>query len=98
LRQFQLEPDTLFQAFIRTGREVIPSPEQLLAYAQEAIFMAKEGQLTLFAHELEEFIGWMQASGFPAMHHSRTFEEAYQPAYRVVAWDLLPPDWLAIPL
>ena len=35
------------------------------------------------------FFDNMARNGYPAIHHSATFRDAYRPAYRVVAIDLL---------
>ena len=40
---------------------------------------------------------WMKSDGFPPVHHSRSYEAAYRPAYRVVAVTFLP-EALTAPL
>jgi hypothetical protein len=39
----------------------------------------------LFLTDLETFTAWLNEQGFPPVHHSETYRNAYRPAYRLVA-------------
>lgn len=47
------------------------------------------------AKAVAECAARMKPLGFPAVHHSRTFEAEYRPAYRVVAVSFFPEGLLA---
>jgi hypothetical protein len=91
--QSPLEP--LLQAYIRTSREVSPSPERLEEYAAVAILLAGEGMLPFSRGLVANFMADMRARNFPAVHHSVRYRQLYQPAYRVVLRDLLPKEVIA---
>jgi hypothetical protein len=38
--------------------------------------------------ELETFTSWLKEKGFPAVHHSESYQSLYRPAYRLVAADI----------
>lgn len=41
----------------------------------------------LAPQEVESFTSWLEANGFPAVHHSERYRSLYHPAYRLVAAD-----------
>lgn len=88
--QSPLEP--LLQAFIRTSREVPPSPRLLVEYAADAVLLAGEGMLPFSRGLVASFMADMRARNFPAVHHSLRYSQLYHPAYRVVSRDLLPQE------
>ncbi|MFH1844987.1 MAG: hypothetical protein ABIF77_17495 [bacterium] len=45
------------------------------------------------ATELAEFTRQVESAGWPAVHHSNSYETRWSPHYRVVALELLPPSW-----
>ena len=78
------DPEELLYAFVATAEAVHPDQQQM----GEAIAVVVKwlrsnhqervaGDLTRLGHELE-------AKGYPAIHHSEAYVEAYKPAYRVV--------------
>ena len=79
-----LAPETLARLFCLSAKK-----EDGLASLEAKLEVAKElvanGDLPLdgedFSRKLE---AWRQA-GYPALHHSDAFREAYRPAYRVIA-------------
>ena len=79
-----LAPETLARLFCLSAKK-----EDGLASLEAKLEVAKElvanGDLPLdgedFSRKLE---AWRQA-GYPALHHSNAFREAYRPAYRVIA-------------
>lgn len=83
-------PEDLLQAFVQTANTYHGSKEQLRAYWQTAETMAEAGDLPFPPDTMAVFIARMAEAGYPAVHHSDAYNEAYHPAYRVVAVDLLP--------
>jgi hypothetical protein len=91
----RLRQESLLLAFIRTPKEVPPSVDSFGGYAAAAAQLAQEGRLAFTDSRLAAYLSEMQASGFPAVHHSQGYARLYRPAYRVVAWDLLPEEIMA---
>ena len=93
LRPFTLRHinnEVLLQSFIQTGTLFPPAPARLTSFAKLACQLAQEGVMSFRAEQLAQYIAEMQASGFPAVHHSQRYTQAYSPAYRVIAQELLP--------
>ncbi len=88
----RLEREFLLQAFIRTAAIVHPSPELLIEFGMIAIELTKDGLLPFSEGQLIEYLAGMHHSGFPAVHHSARYKQLYQPAYRIVARELLPKE------
>ena len=80
----------LLNAFIQTANEYRGTTEGLQLYGLYAQRMAEEGGLPFERAELASFFDRMEAKGFPAVHHSSAYEEAYHPAYRVILYEYLP--------
>lgn len=76
---------TLLQAFVRTATGYCASPDVIGRYAECAIALAVEGQLPWLADEITHFLARRREEGWPVMPHSKTYREAYRPAYRVIA-------------
>ena len=91
-QQFKAEP--LLQAFIRTARAISPSKERLIEYASIATQLAREGQLPFKDAHMHAYFDQMRVAQFPAAHHSNRYEKLYHPAYRVVARELLPKEFI----
>ena len=82
-------PDSLLNAFVRTAQEATRDTAQL-SCALEAVRQMTAGHETSWpADSVDRLFGEARAAGYPAMHHSETFESAYHPAYRVVAVTLV---------
>jgi hypothetical protein len=77
--------ETLLEAFIRTANEYRGDKPRLENYLGHALQLAREGRLPVAAKQLETLVESLRQDGYPAVHHSRVYEEAYHPAYRVVA-------------
>ncbi len=76
--------DQLLDAFIASavqGRGTVRRMKVVLRLAVSYVQCAGRGEL---APELAELSAEMAAAGYPAIHHSDAYLEAYQPAYRVV--------------
>jgi hypothetical protein len=83
-------PDSLLDAFVKTANEYCGSEEMLRQNWAYARRLAGEGQLPFNLKEMDKFLGEMEKKGFPAVHHSAVYEEAYRPAYRVVGAIYIP--------
>jgi hypothetical protein len=84
------DPSVLLQAFIKTANEFHGDHENIRRYWAYAGQMASEGELAFEPSSMEVFFSRMEKEHFPAVHHSMVYEEAYHPAYRVVALAYLP--------
>ena len=84
------DPDSLLVAFMKTATEVRGSVKILYRNWAYARRMASEGRLPFKIEEMDVFLAGMEAEGFPAVRHSAVYEEAYRPAYRVVASIYIP--------
>ena len=85
------DPEALLEAFIHTASAHRGTSAELRGYWRVAEQMAKEGQLPFNEEQLRNFFERMEAANLPAVHHSDAYEQAYWPAYRVIARELL--DW-----
>ena len=78
-------PEILAEYFClsaRTEPEGKATLTEKIAVARELI---ASGEIPLSLSEFDELHAKWQAAGYPAVHHSDTFREAYHPAYRVIA-------------
>ena len=79
-----LSPDTLAVMFYLSARPVEDGRERLAFKLSVLRDMAREGRFTFSSESLEAAISEWESLGYPAIHHSATFRECYNPAYRVV--------------
>lgn len=93
LRPFQAsqgDPDQLAAAFVRTA--ALPLDTTALTCALGTMrSMAEAGRLPWTAVEVADYLDARRREGYPAVHHSSAFRDAYRPAYRVIALEFLPP-------
>lgn len=89
-----IDAELLLQAFILTGTRIPASADVLFEYAEQAVNLAENGSLPFGSEEIHRYIHSLRTLGFPAIHHSKRFINEYSPAYRVVAFDLLPEEIL----
>ncbi len=80
-----LRPETLTRLFCLSAQEVPEGKAQLEQTLAIAAQMVKDGTLPLDAQEFDRALAQWRAAGFPAVHHSQAFRQAYAPAYRVIA-------------
>jgi hypothetical protein len=80
-----LDPEMLLEAFLRTALEFHGSRPLLEGGLADAAELAGEGLIGLDPAEIGLLAARMEASGFPAVHHSDIYVIEYRPAYRVVA-------------
>lgn len=83
-------PDLLVKKFILTANEYRGSLDTLKRYFSIARRMIKRNQLPLDLDKFNRLTAEMEPKNFPAIHHSKTYEEEYNPAYRVIASKYLP--------
>ena len=83
-------PEKLFQAFLLTAKRKWGASSLLLHYWESFVQLAELGETPLQSGLLNSFMIEMAANGFPAVHHSQTYSQAYQPSYRVIAGEYLP--------
>ena len=83
------ETDLLLDAFVRTAEEVSGDPLALESYCERAVELARENLLPFSPSELEAHFAALKRIGYPAVHHSKSYADAYRPAYRVVLRELL---------
>jgi hypothetical protein len=76
--------ELLIHAFLRTANEFRGSWKRLEDYRELISGMAMDGELTRGLLEIDSYLLEMRDSGYPAVHHSKKYTEAYRPAYRVV--------------
>ena len=82
-------PDKLLDAFVATAQVYEGSTDRLERLWGHLESMAAAGGIDFELDQLEAFLAEMRSLGFPAVRHSNTYRELYQPAYRVVLRELL---------
>jgi len=81
--------DHLLEAFVQTAEQYSGDTATLDEYCQSAVDLTREGALPFSPSELQARFAELKRQGYPAVHHSEAYREAYEPAYRVVLRDLL---------
>ncbi|MDX2438570.1 MAG: hypothetical protein QNL88_16170 [Acidobacteriota bacterium] len=78
------DTDVLLETFVATANAVHGDPQQMGVALDLAVrWLPSEGKKDL-SHELQQFAREMKQKGYPAVHHSAAYVQAYQPAYRVI--------------
>ena len=83
------DPDKLHRAFVETANTYPASPDKLAKFCNCLGDLATAGGIPFAREAVLAYFGKIARDGYPAIHHSETFHQAYRPAYRVVAVDLL---------
>jgi hypothetical protein len=81
--------DDLNRAFVETANSYPPSPEKLGKFCGCLGDLAGAGGIPFAQQEVVAYFDCIAQAGFPVVHHSKTYTDAYKPAYRVVAIDYL---------
>jgi hypothetical protein len=81
--------EALLRGFIDTANSYPASPEKLQKFCGCLGDLAAAGGIPFARDEVVDYFAKVSRDGYPAIHHSEAFRNAYQPAYRVVAIDLL---------
>ena len=70
-------------------KRLLPALEQLVTgLLDNAVAALEAGGHADLATALSELAAELAPEGYPAIHHSQSFRDAYQPAYRVVVAEL----------
>ncbi len=88
--------EQLLDAFLHTAHEFHGSAPRLESYGRNAAQEVTKGVFPFSTEDVAAYMGQMKENGFPAVHHSPSFEAEYRPAYRVVARDFLPADLIPV--
>ncbi len=83
--------DALADAFVQTAQRFSASPEKLAKFCGCLGDLADAGGIPFGREQVSGYFDAIAAQGYPAVRHSDAYRAAYQPAYRVVLLDLLPP-------
>lgn len=82
--------DSLLASFLRSAGAIRQDTVKLVRYLAVGESMAREGGLPFGVTAWRDLIDGQQRGGYPAVHHSPSYEMAYHPAYRVVQGGLVP--------
>jgi len=77
-------PRRLFGIFVRSAKDFLSDRDRLIRYWKFLVEMTKSGEIPFSKDDLEDFWIDVERKGFPAVHHTKAYAEANQPAYRVV--------------
>jgi hypothetical protein len=83
------DPEKILRAFVQTANQWRGSQVKLKEYGKRAVQLAKSGSIPLSGEVIQDWFGDMQIQGYPAVHHSKIYQQLYHPAYRVVARQFL---------
>ncbi len=77
-------PDSLLNAFVRTAQVSARDTVQLACALDVVRQLVADHEIGWSTDSVERLFREAAMAGYPAMHHSASFEAAYHPAYRVV--------------
>lgn len=83
-------PDTLVNLFVATAQTASPDTTELACALGALDSLARRGSVPWPGTAVNQLISTERAAGYPAVHHSKAYEAAVHPAYRVVALPLIP--------
>lgn len=81
--------DELHRALIETAKNYPASPEKLARFCGCLGDLAAAGGIPFAQQDVIEYFDKIAGAGYPVVHHSQAYRDAYQPAYRIVALDYL---------
>lgn len=79
------DPGKLLDAFVATAGDVHSEPRQMDETIEVVAKWLRSDDRKQLAGDLERLGRKLAEKGYPAIHHSETYREAYSPAYRVVS-------------
>lgn len=86
----ELDLTQLLEVCLQTARRKWGTPEELRSLWESLCNSYSQHKFGVFsAREMDEFTAWLASHDYPAVHHSQAYRQAYQPAYRLVAADLV---------
>lgn len=75
----------LVEACLETARHQWGTLDELQAAWSVFVRLCQQGQWpSLFLPDVMAFTRWLEKSGFPSVHHSESYRNAYRPAYRLI--------------
>jgi hypothetical protein len=83
------ESDRLFQVFLASSDFISPRRDRLRSLWSSFVERVEDGHLDFGKIEVERTDRWLREHDFPPLSHSDIYREAYHPAYRVCATELL---------
>jgi hypothetical protein len=81
--------DDLNRVFVETANSYTPSRERLEKFCGCLGDLAGAGRIPFEQQEVVAYFDRIAQASYPVVHHSRTYTDAYKPAYRVVDVTLL---------
>ena len=82
-------PDELHRAFVATANSYPASPDKLAKFCGCLGDLAGSGGIPFARDQVLAYFDRIKQASYPVVHHSKTYTDAYKPAYRVVAMDYL---------
>jgi hypothetical protein len=82
--------DELLEAFVKTAQSYLPSIDRLERFCGCVGDLAAQGRIPFSRDQAVDYLAGLAAAGYPVVRHSKSYRDAYRPAYRVVALDCLP--------
>ncbi len=86
LRSFKArggDPDRLLAACLAAARMPWGPPSELAAIWTDVAQVRRAGHWPQLG-DVTALCAWLAANGYPAVHHSAQYREAYRPAYRLI--------------
>lgn len=84
----------LGDAFLRSAAIHKGSLESFLGKLDILTRLTEEGVFSFSAAQLDAYLNEYAKAGYPAVSHSQTYRDTYQPAYRIVLEEFLLPEFL----
>ena len=85
----EVTPEVMAKYFCLSAKIEPDGKEKLLEKIAVARELILDGTIALSLSDFDELHERWREAGYPAIHHSETFREAYHPAYRVIANEYL---------
>ena len=80
----------LADAFVRTAEVCPPAPDKLAKFCGCLGDLADASGLPFSRAQVTQYFDDIAGRSYPVVRHSETYRNAYRPAYRVVAIELMP--------
>ena len=81
----KVTPEVMAEYFCLSAKVEPDGRERLLEKIAVARELIRDGTIPLSLRDFDELHEKWRDAGYPAIHHSESFREAYRPAYRVIA-------------
>ena len=85
----EVTPEVMAKYFCLSAKIEPDGKEKLLEKIAVARELILDGTIALSLSDFDELHERWREAGYPAIHHSESFREAYHPAYRVIANEYL---------